>query len=110
MKIPENNAVIDTAMFIRFVSIPRSRAITGEMFRVVCANSQNASTPKMMPNRTRSFPTNGASRPGAADRAGMGISFTVLLIWLPQRDGETTGRVRNRNGWSRARASRASRP
>jgi hypothetical protein len=49
---------MDTAMFIRLVPMPRSAAITGEMFSVVCAKSQNASTPKMIPNRSRSFPLN----------------------------------------------------
>jgi hypothetical protein len=57
MKMPENSAVIDTAMFIRLMPIPRSFAIAGEMFSVVWANSQKANTPKMMPNSTRSLPT-----------------------------------------------------
>jgi hypothetical protein len=46
-----------------------------EMFSVVWANSQNASTPKMMPNRTRSFPTNRASPPTRDDRVDMALSF-----------------------------------
>ena len=57
MKMPEKSAVIETAMFMTVVSTPRSSAITGEIFSVVCANSQKASTPKMMPKRTRSLPT-----------------------------------------------------
>jgi hypothetical protein len=34
-----------------FVVISRSAAVVGAMFRVVWANSQNASTPRMMPKR-----------------------------------------------------------
>src|SRR5688500_8167331 len=74
MKMPENNAVIDTAMFITLVSMPRSSAITGEMFSVVCANSQNARTPKMMPNRTRSFPTKRAPPLTRGDFDDMALS------------------------------------
>ena len=83
MKIPENSAVIDTAMFITVVSIPRSSAITGEMFSIVCANSQNASTPKMMPNKTRSFPTNRAPLT-ADDCVDMALPFGQ-----PQQTGGT---------------------
>ena len=57
MKMPENSAVIDTAMFITLVSIPRSAAMVGAMFSVVWANSQKASTPRIMPKRSRSLPT-----------------------------------------------------
>ena len=74
MKMPENSAVIDTAMFITLVSIPRSSAITGAMFSVVWANSQNARTPKMMPNRTRSFPTNRAPPLTPGDFDDMALS------------------------------------
>ena len=49
MKMPENSAVIDMAMFITLVSIFRSDAMVGPMFSVVWANSQNASTPRMIP-------------------------------------------------------------
>jgi hypothetical protein len=56
MKIPENSAVIDTAIFITLVVTARSAAIAGAMFRVVCAKSQKASTPRMIPNRTLSSP------------------------------------------------------
>jgi len=35
MKMPENSAVMDTAMFITLVVTPRSSAITGAMFSVV---------------------------------------------------------------------------
>ena len=45
MKMPENNAVIDTAMFMMLVATSRSAAIAGAMLSVVCANNQNASTP-----------------------------------------------------------------
>jgi hypothetical protein len=47
---------MDTAMFITFVETSRSAAIAGAMFRVVCANSQKARTPRMMPNRSVSSP------------------------------------------------------
>jgi hypothetical protein len=57
MKIPENSAVIETAMFITLISIPRSSAIVEAMFRVVWAKSQKARTPRMIPKRSRSFPT-----------------------------------------------------
>ena len=40
MKIPENNAVIDTAIFMTLVATSRSAAIAGAMLRVVWANSQ----------------------------------------------------------------------
>jgi hypothetical protein len=56
MKIPEKRAVIETAMFMTFVATSRSAAIVGAMFNVVCANSQKPSTPKMIPNRSRSSP------------------------------------------------------
>ena len=56
MKMPENNAVIDTAMFMTLVGTSRSAAIAGAMLRVVCANSQKASTPRMMPTSSLSSP------------------------------------------------------
>src|SRR6186997_3151289 len=56
MKMPENSAVIDTAVFMTLVATPRSAAIAGAIFRVVCANSQKASTPRMMPKRSLSSP------------------------------------------------------
>lgn len=56
--MPENRAVMETAIFMMLVSTPRSSAMTGAMFSVVWAKSQNASTPNMMPNKTLSFPTN----------------------------------------------------
>ena len=56
MKMPENSAVIDTAMFMTLVATLRSAAIAGAMLRVVWANSQNASTPRMMPKRSLSSP------------------------------------------------------
>ena len=56
MKMPEKRAVIDTAMFITLVVTPRSALIAGEMLSVVCAKSQNARTPKMMPKRSLSLP------------------------------------------------------
>jgi len=65
-------------MFITLDSIPRSSAITGEMFSVVCANSQNASTPKMMPNRTRSFPTNRAPSLTCDDRGDIALSHAAV--------------------------------
>ena len=56
MKMPENSAVMDTAMFMTLVATPRSLAIAGAILRVVCANSQKARTPKMMPKRSLSSP------------------------------------------------------
>jgi hypothetical protein len=56
-KMPENNAAMDTAMFITLVSTPRSVAMVGAIFSVVWAKSQKASTPRIMPNRSRSVPT-----------------------------------------------------
>lgn len=56
MKMPENSAVIDTAMFMNDCSSCRSAAMVGAMFSVVWANSQNASTPRMIPNSNRSLP------------------------------------------------------
>jgi hypothetical protein len=58
MKIPENNAVIPTAVFIRLVSSARSFCMSWAMFSVVCANNQNAETPMMMPNSNLSFSLN----------------------------------------------------
>ena len=49
MKMPENSAVMATAMFIMLASRPRSFCMAGAMFRVVCAKSQNVMTPRMMP-------------------------------------------------------------
>ena len=60
MKMPENSAVMDTAMFMTFVATARSAAIAGAMLRVVWANSQKASTPRMMPKRSLSSPRYGA--------------------------------------------------
>ena len=59
IKIPENKEVIDTAMFIIAVSIRRSFTMSTLMFNVVCANSQNAKTPRIMPNRSLSLPLYG---------------------------------------------------
>ena len=59
MKMPENSAVIDTAMFMTLVATLRSAAIAGAMLRVVWANSQKASTPRMMPKRSLSSPRYG---------------------------------------------------
>jgi len=56
MKMPENSAVMETAMFISDCWTPRSWAISGEIFSVVWANSQKARTPRMMPKRSLSFP------------------------------------------------------
>jgi hypothetical protein len=56
MKMPEKRAVMDTAMFITLVGTPRSADIAGEMLSTVCANSQKASTPRIMPNSRRSLP------------------------------------------------------
>ena len=56
MKMPENSAVIDTAMFMTLVEMLRSAAIAGAMLRVVWANSQNARTPRMIPKRSLSSP------------------------------------------------------
>lgn len=61
MKIPENKAVIDTAIFIMLVSTPSSSAMTGAIFNVVWANSQNANTPKIIPKSRRSLPLKGAA-------------------------------------------------
>ena len=56
MKMPENRAVIDTAMFMTLVATLRSAAIAGAMLRVVWANNQKANTPRMMPKRSLSSP------------------------------------------------------
>src|SRR5690606_17190367 len=56
MKIPENRAVMATAMFMVSAVTPRSRLMSGAMFRVVWANSQKAMTPMMMPKRSLSLP------------------------------------------------------
>lgn len=58
MKMPEKSAVMDTAMFMTLVPTPRSSAMTGAMFSVVWAKSQNASTPRIMPKRILSLPWN----------------------------------------------------
>ena len=42
-------------MFITGIGIPTSSAIIGPMFIVVWANSQNASTPKMIPKSSATF-------------------------------------------------------
>jgi hypothetical protein len=60
MKMPENSAVIDTAMFMTLVGTLRSLAIAGAMLRGVWANSQKANTPRIMPKRSLSLPRNGA--------------------------------------------------
>ena len=72
--------VWNTTNTFTLVSIPRSSAITGEMFSVVWANSQNARTPKMMPNRTRSFPTNRAPSRARDDCVDMVVSFMTMPI------------------------------
>lgn len=56
MKMPENSAVIATAMFIMLASSPRSFCMSGATFKVVWANNQNAITPMMMPNKSLSLP------------------------------------------------------
>ena len=56
MKMPENSAVIDTAMLMTFVPTSRVAAIVGAILRVVWANSQKASTPRMMPKSSLSSP------------------------------------------------------
>ena len=56
MKMPENSAVMATAMFIMLASRPRSFCIAGAMFRVVCAKSQNVMTPRMIPYSSLSLP------------------------------------------------------
>jgi hypothetical protein len=56
MKMPENSEVSATAMFMVAASMPRSRCMSGAMLSVVWANSQNATTPMMMPNSRRSLP------------------------------------------------------
>ena len=58
MNMPENSAVMATAIFIRLASSPRSLCISGAMFSVVWANSQNVSTPKIIPKSNLSFPLN----------------------------------------------------
>ena len=58
MKMPENSAVMATAIFIRLVSSPRSFCMSGAMFSVVWANSQKVSTPIIMPKSNLSFPLN----------------------------------------------------
>lgn len=77
MKVPENSAVMETAMFMTFVSMPKSPAMTGAMLSGVWANSQKASTPKTMPNNTLSFPTN-FGRSTAAD----GLTDIFILPYL----------------------------
>jgi hypothetical protein len=54
--MPEKSAVIDTAMFITLMSMPRSVAMVEAMFSVVWAKSQKATTPRIIPMRSRSFP------------------------------------------------------
>ena len=49
MKIPENSAVMLTAMLFRLSLIFRSARIAGAILRVVCANSQNVMTARTMP-------------------------------------------------------------
>ena len=56
MKMPENKAVMDTAMFMTLVVTTRSAAMAGAMLSVVCAKSQKARTPKMMPKSSLSSP------------------------------------------------------
>jgi len=56
MKMPENRAVIATAMFIRLLSRPRSFCMSGATFNVVWAKSQKVITPRMMPIRSLSVP------------------------------------------------------
>ena len=65
MKMPENSAVIATALFMVLDSIPRSRCMSGATFSVVWANSQNVTTPRMIPKSKRSLPWN----PGVASVA-----------------------------------------
>jgi hypothetical protein len=59
INIPENKVAIETAMFINDVSIRRSLAMSTLMFNMVCANSQKANTPRMIPNNNLSFPLYG---------------------------------------------------
>ncbi len=80
MKMPEKSAVIETAMFMTLVSTPRSSAMTGEMFSVVCAKSQKPRTPKMIPNRTLSFPTNCSLRELRDACATMGFLHFAVAI------------------------------
>ena len=49
MKVPENNAVILTAMLLTLSVIRRSARIAGATFKVVCANNQNVTTASTIP-------------------------------------------------------------
>ncbi len=49
MKMPENSAVMLTAMLFRLSLIPNSSRIVGATFSVVCAKSQKVMTARTMP-------------------------------------------------------------
>jgi hypothetical protein len=56
MKMPENSAVMDTAMFMTLGRAPRSAPTLGAMFSMVWANRQKLRTPRIMPTSSRSLP------------------------------------------------------
>ena len=56
IKIPENRAVILTAILLVFTSMPKSVRMVGAIFKVVCAKSQKVITPKTIPSSNLSFP------------------------------------------------------
>lgn len=90
MKMPENSAVMATAMFIVVGARPSSSPMSGAMLSVVWANSQNVSTPRTMPNSTRSLP----AKCGGCACAGLGgvsmprppavlpVTWFMTVLWL----------------------------
>ena len=80
MKMPEKRAVSATAMFIRPAPSPRSFCMSGAMFSVVWAKSQKASTPRIIPSRSLSFPWNPLCLPGGARALATVADMAASLI------------------------------
>ncbi len=59
MKMPENSEVMATATFIMLAYTPRLRLVSSAILSIVWTNSQNATTPMMMPKSSRPLPLHG---------------------------------------------------
>jgi hypothetical protein len=54
--LPENRALMLTAVLLTLSVIPRLSRMAGAMFSVLCAKSQNVNTASTMPKMTVSVP------------------------------------------------------
>ena len=93
MKVPENSAVMLTALLLTLDEIRRSFRMAGATFNVVCANSQNAVTASTMPRIRRSSPRYGTAPLVWPDAAGVWCSRRFTSHQLDGTYGESQARV-----------------